>query len=196
MMKRHLAAAAIALGSLATIAGTAEAQAATIASPFHAGQWGVEAYAHVFGDGGVMRFFTPRTALVLDVAADQISTDANDATSTLQHTNSTMLNLSLGLRHHTMVAPKIASTFAGGVSVSTTRQRSEYEAPSGTSVSSYRANYAGGWVEFGGQYMVADRFAVGLAYDLIGRHISNTGTDQHGFEFATQFRPIRATLYF
>ena len=106
-----------------------------------------------------------------------------------------MLDVSLGLRHHTMVAPKIASTFAVGVAGGTRQQRAEYGGALG-GVSSYRADYLGAWVEFGGQYMIVDHFAVGLAYNLSARHLAHIAGDQHGFEFATAFRPVRATLYF
>src|SRR3954466_1581119 len=109
MKKTHLAAAIIALGS-AAVAGAAGAQQATIPSPFHAGQWGVEAYADVFGHGGGMRFFTPPTALVFDLAAAHGDTKADDnSNSALRSSTTNTFDLELGLRHHTMVAPRIVS---------------------------------------------------------------------------------------
>ena len=44
--------------------------------------------------------------------------------------------------------------------------------------------------------MVADHFAVGIAYRLLGRHVKNSGTSQAGTEFLSNVLPIRATLYF
>lgn len=194
-MKTRLAIAIVALGSFALLAGTASAQAAAIPSPFHAGQWGIEAYASLYGGGGVTRFFTPRTALVLDVTADHLEMEADDlANANLTKTTASTVDISLGVRHHTMVAPKIASTIGVGIRGTTIQRRDEYgNVPAS---SAYRATYAGAFVEIGGQYMIADHFAVGIAYSLNGRHATNNGSDQHGFEFSTSFLPLRATLYF
>jgi hypothetical protein len=195
MDKSTLVLAIVALGSVG-MTTTASAQATIIPSPFHTGQWGIEAYADVFGNGGVTRFFTPQTALVLNLSTDHSATTSpNQSTASLRRSTGTTLDLALGLRHHTMVAPKIASTFAGGVEAGTTRQRFEYTDFANT-VSRYNSTYAGAFAEFGGQYMIADHFAVGLAYRLSARHISNAGNDQRGWEVGTSFRPVRATLYF
>ena len=196
MNKTHLAATVIALGSLAAFS-TAGAQQATIPSPFHAGQWGVEAYADIFGHGGAMRFFTPQTALVFDLGAEHGDTKAAaNSNSTLQKSTTNTLDLELGLRHHTMVAPKVVSTFGAGVDAGTIQRRDEYLGFPSITVSSYRANYVGAFAEVGGQYMIADRFAVGLAFYLSARRTSTNAGDQRGFEYNTSFRPLRATLYF
>ncbi|MFL5563248.1 MAG: hypothetical protein ACJ79K_17415 [Gemmatimonadaceae bacterium] len=195
MNKTHLAAAVMALGSLAVTA-TAGAQQAAIPSPFHAGQWGIEAYADVFGHGGVMRFFTPRTALVFDLGANHADSKAANSNATLQKSTTNTFDLELGLRHLTMLAPKIASTFGAGVNAGTTQRRDEYVGFPSITVSSYQANYAGAFIEMGGQYIIADRFAVGLAYYLSARRTSTNAGDQRGFAYSTSFRPLRATLYF
>lgn len=95
-----------------------------------------------------------------------------------------------------MLAPKIASTFGGGVEAATTSQRAEYPGTPSV-VNSYRSTSLGAFVEAGGQYMVADHFAIGLAYRLTGSHLSSrNGGATHGFDVETSFLPIRATLYF
>ena len=44
--------------------------------------------------------------------------------------------------------------------------------------------------------MVADHFAVGLAYRLSARHLKNGLEEKSGSEFASGFLPVRASLYF
>jgi hypothetical protein len=182
----------VALGATVVGAGRAEAQAA-VASPFHAGQWGIEGYAAA-PMGGVTRFFTPRTALVLALSAERLSTSSDDPASSLRSNKGTVLDATLGLRRHSMIAPRIAGTIGAGVVGGTVHQKIEYSGTFGPSGGN--SSYFGAYADFGGQYMVADHFAVGLAYRLTARHLKNGFQEQSGSEFTSSFLPIRATLYF
>lgn len=196
MTKMQLAAAGIvALG--ATVIGargaTAQATTAAIASPFHEGQWGVEGYA-AGQTGGILRFFTPRTALVLDLSANRVNTSADRAGAGLIRNKATEIDATLGIRRHTMLAQHVAATIGVGAVGGSINQTLEYAFPAGTS--KFHSSYFGAYLDAGGQYMVADHFAIGLAYRLTGRHVKSSGTGQSGSEFAMAFVPVRATLYF
>jgi hypothetical protein len=185
-------AALVGLTTISAFASSVDAQAATIAPPFHAGQWAIEGYA-AGQTGGVMRFFTPRTALVLTLSANRLDMSNDDPSSGLSSNRATQIDATLGLRRHSMVMQHVAATFDAGVRGGSVRQKMEYRNPAGTSP--YNSSYIGAYVDFGGQYMVADHFALGLAYRLTGEHVK-TVSDLAGTQFAAGFLPIRATLYF
>ena len=194
MRGMHLAAAAVvALGTSAITPATAQAQATATPSPFHAGQWGLEAYA-AGQMGGVMRFLTPRTALVLTMAANHYRTSAANAGSTIASDKATEVDATLGVRRHTTLAPRLSGIFDGGAVAGTFQQRREYTGS--LNPGRYHAAYYGAYADAGGQYMVADHFAVGIAYRLIVRHIRNDASEQAGTEFISSVLPVRATLYF
>lgn len=182
----------VALGAVAASPGGAHAQAAAV-SPFHAGQWGIEAYA-AGQTGGIMRFFTPRTALVLTVSAAHLKTHTDEPGSTLVSNEATVFDAALGFRRHTMLAAKVVGTLGAGIVAGSVQQQQEYRGI--PSRSSFHSSYYGAYAELGGQYMVGDHFAVGVAYRFLGRHVKNTGTSQAGTEFIANVLPVRATLYF
>jgi hypothetical protein len=191
----HLALAiVVALGGTAVIARSAEAQAAPVASPFHAGQWGIDGYA-TSNAGGILRFFTPRTALVLDLFARHSSGSRDNGGGVAMDIRTDDVDIALGLRRHTMMAPRIAMTLGAGVEAGSQRQRTDVSGGVFPSTD-YRMTHLGGYVDAGGQYMVADHFAIGLAYRLTARHTKFDYLDQSGSEFYASFLPIRATLYF
>lgn len=182
----------VALGASAIGAGTAGAQAVA-ASPFHAGQWGIEAYA-AGQTGGIMRFFTPRTALVLTMSANHIKTHSDEPSTPIVSNEATVFDATLGFRRHAVLGSKVVGTLGAGIVAGSVQQRQEYRGfPTRTD---FHSSYYGASAELGGQYMVADHFAVGVAYRLLGRHIKNSGNGQAGTEFITNVLPIRATLYF
>lgn len=182
----------VALGGATIGASRADAQA-TAASPFHAGQWGIEAYA-AGQTGGIMRFFTPRTALVLTMSALHTKTHSDEPANTLVSDEATVFDATLGFRRHAVLASKVVGTLGAGVVAGSVQARQEYRGI--PSRSSFHSSYYGAFAELGGQYMVADHFAVGVAYRFLGRHIKNSGSGQSGTEFLTDVLPVRATLYF
>lgn len=182
----------VVLGASVIGANSAAAQA-TSSSPFHAGQWGIEAYA-AGQTGGIMRFLTPRTALVLTMSANHIKTHSDEPATTLVSNEATVFDATLGFRRHAVLASKVVGTLGAGVVAGSVQQRQEFRGF--PSRSSFHSSYYGAYADLGGQYMVADHFAVGVAYRLTGRHLKNSGTGQAGTEFITNVLPVRATLYF
>jgi hypothetical protein len=191
---QRLATVVVAMGGLCLTVNDAGAQSAT-PSPFHAGQWGIEGYASGT-TGGLLRFITPRTAIVLDVSGTH-TRSTSSATPILPGDfakyTSDEFNVALGLRRHVMAAPRMAVTYGVGGLVGTLQQRNEY---SGQSANSDHRSYFGGFADVGGQFMVTDRFAVGLSYRLRLQHNNRSIDDQSGNLISTSFMPIRATLYF
>lgn len=185
----------IAVFGAATAEPVAAQQVAT-PSPFHVGQWGLEASA-AGSSGGVLRFITPRTAIVFDVSGARSSSEASAGSIVtpggLVKRESYLLDVSLGLRRHIMIAPRIAAVYGIGALAGTSQQRIEY---AGQDASSFYQTRFGGFVDGGGQLMVTDHFAVGLTYRLQLQHsIENTNEGSGNFINAS-FIPIRATLYF
>lgn len=196
MRAKHLAVAGVmVLATISLFAPSAGAQTpvSTSTGPFHPGQWGIEAYA-AGQSGGVLRFFTPRTALVFTLSADRLSTSQDDGAFGPTSNKGTVADIELGLRRHSMVAQHIAATLGGGLLVGSIQQKITYPAPQGTD--SYHSAHFGAYVDVGGQYMIADHFAVGLAYRIAGQHVKSGPSGQAGSEFAMSFLPVRATLYF
>jgi len=193
MKKVHLAVAAIvALAGSGVAAGSAQAQAATMTQPFHAGQWGVETYIGDNG-GGLLRFFTPQTALVLDASFDHSSMKQDQNAGTYK-TRSNVVNLALGLRHHVPVAAGFSTTFGVAATYGAVVEHQEYSDPAQNN--SYGLRYAGGYAEIGGQYMPASHLALGLAYRLAGQHTTVKTFKESGNDFFTTFTPLRVSLYF
>ena len=190
-MNTRLFAAAFAM--LAALPPNAKAQATDNATPFRAGQWGIEGYASGQG-GGILRFLTPRTALVFTLSADHLSTSSDDASGSPSSNHATQLDATLGLRRHSMVVQHIAATLGAGLAAGTIQQKVTYPPPDGSD--DYRSHHIAAFVDVGGQYMVADHFAVGLAYRLMGEHFKTGPLHQTGFDFSSAFVPLRATLYF
>jgi hypothetical protein len=182
----------VALGGSAICASGAGAQAAA-ASPFHTGQWGIEGYA-TGGTGGVMRFVTPRTALVLTLSTANTSTKHVDQSASLVSIKMSQVDGTLGFRRHSMLASKVVGVVGLGALGGTSAERDVTTGPIGPY--RYRSWYFGGYADFGGQYMVADHFAVGIAYRASARHLKNDISNQAGTQVFTGVLPIRATLYF
>ncbi len=194
MKKVHLAVAAIAtLVGSSVGAGNAQAQGTTNTQPFHAGQWGVETY---IGDnnGGVLRFFTPQTALVFDASLSH-NTMKEDQSPGTYETRANRVEVALGLRHHAPVAAGFSTTFGAALTYGAIVQHQEYSANPAQN-SSYGVRYAGGYAEIGGQYMPASHLAVGLSYRLTGQHTKVKSYNQSGNDFFAAFTPLRVSLYF
>jgi hypothetical protein len=167
----------------------------TAASAFHTGQWGIEALA-TGGGGGVLRFITPRTAIVFDVSGSHSqseNTNSGVIVGELTKRTYNALDVALGLRRHIMVAPQVALTYGLGGLIGTRQQRFEY---ANEDADSDYQSYAGGYAEIGGQFMVTNRFAAGMSYQLRLQRDVSSFADQSGNAISASFRPLRATLYF
>ena len=186
---------ALAIATLLTsVAGVARAQATL---PFLDGQWGIEASA--FGGGSLLRFVTPRTALLLNLDVNHSSYDNGPGASPRSRTSNTF-TVGAGLRRHAALAPHLASTVEGGLSFAWGRDRAEYGGATGDGIQ--RTRMFGPYLGFGAQYLVSDHFAVGAAYELYARwvknryHDANNDFHQASRNYGAQFTPVYATLYF
>jgi hypothetical protein len=183
----------VALGSTLLATRALSAQDVVTASPFHGGQWGIEAYATSSG-GGVMRFLTSRTAIVLSLSATRTnSTQDEPGFGPIKRTFQGF-TASLGLRQHRTFAPGMSLTLAGGATAGTSQSVARYPAvPDGAH---FRENAYGGYAEVGGQYMPTPHIAVGMAYRLGAAHISNKDLNEGSNQYTLEFSPVRVSLYF
>ena len=185
----------VAVAELA-FAQPAAAQQLTTPSPFHTGQWALEGYA-TGQTGGVLRFITPRTAIVFDVSGNRSTSEPGGGAlitvGDVIKTTDDAFDASLGLRRHVMVAPRIAVTYGLGALAGTMRHKVEYALQD---KSVFSESFFGGYVDGGGQAMLTDHFAVGLAYRFRIQRTINNVLDQSGTSMRVSFLPIRAALYF
>ena len=182
----------------------ADALAGQEAPAFHAGEWAAEFSGGNASSAGVIRFFNPRSALVLDfsgsLSRSTSTPDVGDkAVSTGRH-----LYLGLGIRRHAAVAPRVFATTEFGVDLNYLRQRTDYPQAFGGSITTNRQSQTsyGLYGEIGGQYFVASHLALGAAATLGAKLITGrdqngaSTTDSRGLSLSTGLRPIRITLYF
>ena len=67
---------------------------------FHAGQWGAEFTGGNWGNAGVMRFFSPRSALVLSASGSYSRNTSTPDGGTAATSSVRALSLALGVRGH------------------------------------------------------------------------------------------------
>ena len=182
------------LAAITLAASAAQAQTTTL--PFHAGQWGIE--ANTTGEsGGILRFFTPRTALTLNLDGVRGDNKTEDNGTTTSGKNAGV-EAALGLRRHAAIAPHVVGTVGGGALVSWGSSR--YEQTGGVTKSSF--HQVGPYVSLGGQYMIGDRFSAGVAYQLSavwGTYKYKTpfgDSKQTMHSYGAAFQPLSVTLYF
>jgi len=190
-MKKALV--AVAVVAMSVCVGRAEAQAT--AEPFHAGEWGIETDVTT-NNGSVLRFFTPRTALILGATATHTNfNQQNGANNGEIKTEDNVLNFSLGVRHHSPIAPGISAITGVSAFIGSLQEHREFTGtPQRTD--SYRSDYYGAFGEIGAQYMPSNHVAVGVAYRLNMRHDKIKSIEEKGTQFSTSFMPVRVSLYF
>ena len=168
---------------------------------FHAGQWGAEFTGGNWTNAGLMRFFNPRSALVLSASGSLshgTSTPDGGAKST---SNSQSLFLALGVRRNTTVAPRVIATTELGANYYISRVKTTLDALGNPPYRQNQTNY-GLYGEIGGQYFVTPHIALGTGAALgasfgSGRTESGgSGTDYRGLYVSTTLLPVRVSLYF
>lgn len=142
------------------------AQSAPDSLSFRRGQWGAE-----FGVGthasslGVLRFLSPRRALVLD-GTTQYSRMTRDPSIKVTDQS---LDLRIGLRTLRAVAPRVRQYFTVGVSGGVNRQsqRQEYEFSGTTSQfnTTSRSTSQGAFANLGGLWLVNAHLALGANWE-------------------------------
>ena len=167
----------------------------------HAGQWAAEFTGGNWSNAGVMRFFSPRSALVLSASGSLSHNTATPDGGSAATSTSQSLFLALGVRRHATVASRVVATTEIGAGVGFSRSKNT-SSGLGNPVYQQRNTSYGIYGEFGGQYFVASHLALG-AVASIGGSVSSgrdeaagTGTDYRGFNLSASLRPVRVTLYF
>ena len=170
---------------------------------FHRGQWAAEFSGGAGLSAGLLRFYSPTSALAISFGGN-ISRQYSESNTGPDLENSHgYLSVAIGVRRHTSVAPRVVAWNELGVVGTVLHDRSEYNDLSGTAVESRRSGFSGsGYGEIGGQYFVTSHIALGAAATLYagGNWSSDrTGTSRgrsHGFALSTGLTPIMFTLYF
>jgi hypothetical protein len=193
MKKVHVAVAVAALSVVSSVCvGRAEAQAT--AEPFHAGEWGIETDVAT-NNGSVLRFFTPRTALILGATATHSNSSQQNGNNGEIKTTDNLLRFSLGVRHHTPIAPGISAITGVSAFIGSLQEHREFTGtPNQTD--SFRSDYYGAFGEIGAQYMPTNHVAVGVAYRLNVQHDKVKSIEEKGTMFTASFMPVRVSLYF
>ena len=168
---------------------------------FHDGEWAAEFTGGNWNNAGVMRFFSPRSALVLS-ASGSFSRNSETPDGGVEATStSKSLFLALGVRRHNTVAPRVLATTEVGAELYLNRLKTKTDAFGGPIYRQRLTNY-GIYGEIGGQYFVASHLALGAVASVSATRNSGrneTGgpaVDVSGFSISTGLRPIRVTLYF
>jgi hypothetical protein len=172
--------------------------------PFTPGQWGIEAAASSNPDGGVIRFFSPKTALTVGgsfvaTSNDTDETDPFTGGSFTTKSSQKLADVRLGVRFYRPLAPSVVQFTSVGVvaqhvSIKNTEQFSSTEA-------SVRGTGIGAFSELGAQYHFSTKFSIGAAVRAEYLHSStrhrNTAEGKGtGNGFALEFAPIRASIFF
>jgi hypothetical protein len=172
--------------------------------PFTPGQWGIEAAASSNPEGGVVRFFSPKTALTVGgsfvaTSNDTDETDPFTGGSFTTKSSQTLADVRLGIRFYRPLAPSVVQFTSVGleaqhVSIKNTEQFSNTEA-------SVQGTGIGAFSELGAQYHFSPKFSIGAAVRAEYLHSSTRRRNSvdgkgTGNGFAIEFAPIRASIFF
>jgi hypothetical protein len=189
---------ALILASLAASRGLAAQDVPT----FHAGQWAAEFTGGDFTNEGVMRFFSPRSALVLSGFGSLSHGTATPDGSAKQTSSTQSLFLALGVRRYTNVAAHVLATTEFGAGAGFYRSKTVGDVFGNPTANLQRQTNFGIYGEVGAQYFVTTHLALGSVLTVSANGSSGrnenggTGTDYSGYNLTTALRPIRVTLYF
>jgi hypothetical protein len=174
------------------------------ALPFSAGQWGLEGTASSSPEGGIMRFFSPGTALVLSGSYFKISStdEQNDPFygSFKVKSSQSVGFVRLGMRFFRPLATSLVQFTTVGITAQYINQNQD-DPVSGVPLDGTFTNL-GAFGEFGAQYHLATRFALGTAVraEYLHLHGKTTGNGADlkttGNGFSVDFIPIRASIFF
>lgn len=186
---------------LAAVLATAAILPATAAAqslPFRAGQWGAEFQSGDLTSAGVMRFMSPRTALVLDAGVLNASTEEEEAGNTVENSMN-LMSLRLGFRQFMPIASRVNGFWTAGAQYGTGSQTQDV----GAAESERTESNIGVFGQFGANYHVTSNIAVGIAYDVSLVQVSgkertpgNPDIDVSGHRLLAALTPVRFSIYF
>lgn len=189
-------------GAALVVAAIVPATAAAQSLPFRAGQWGAEFQSGDLTSAGVIRFMSPRTALVFDVGVANLSTEVDDGTDIVENSTS-LLALRLGFRNYMPVANRVTSFWAIGGEVARGTEKEEISG-SFDATEEVRQTHFGVFGQLGADFHVTPNIAVGIAYDLSVAKISGEVTqnpggqdaDISGTRIVGTLTPVRFSIFF
>jgi hypothetical protein len=191
-----------ALTACSLVLTTAIARAQEVPT-FHRGQWAAEFSGGAAVSAGVLRFYSPTSALAVSFGGTLSQSQSESNSSPDVKDSQGYLSLAIGLRRHTSVAPRVLARTEFGFVGNASKYRNQYTDVTGAVVESRQSIFgAGGYGEIGGQYFVTPHIALGAAGTLMATRnwgSSRTGTSRsnsRGFLIATGLTPIQLTLYF
>lgn len=184
------------------VAAILPAAAAAQSLPFRAGQWGAEFQSGDLTSAGVLRFMSPRTALVFDVGVLNLSTEEDDGTDVVENSTS-LLALRLGFRNYMPVANRVTSFWAVGGEVARGTEKEEISGSFAATRELTQTQF-GVFGQLGADFHVTPNIAVGIAYDLSIAKISGEITenpggpdvDLSGTRILGTFTPVRFSIFF
>ena len=202
MTRMRLLAGALAIA--AVIPAAAQAQSL----PFRAGQWGAEFQSGDLTTAGAMRFFSPRTALVLNVGILNIETEEEVTTtgggSGTESENALSLYAArLGFRTYTPIAHRVAGFWTVGVELARGSQEQFVPSPFGGGVQVEQTEtQIGAFGQLGADYHITNNIAVGMAFDLVFARVTGEEKDPQntidisGHRFSAALTPVRFSIFF
>ena len=171
--------------------------------PFRTGQWGAEFQSGDLTTAGVMRFFSPRSALVLDAGVLDLGLDEDDkVNSTTDESSLSLWAARLGLRSYMPVANRVAGFWTAGVELARSSQKQTIPGFAGPQRIEESETHLGAFGQLGADYHVTNNLAVGMAFDVVFARVSgertgpNTNVDLSGHRFTAAFTPVRVSLFF
>jgi hypothetical protein len=202
-MRRSSQLLALAALLAAPLAPSNAQQIAPAMLPFHQGQWAVEFSGRQLDTFGFMRFFSPRTALVLGISGSVDTRNSSQTNTSAPTTDSKLrshsIDLSVGLRRHSSLGGNAVGSIEGGL----TGRHSAGRATSGATT--YSTDHSFGYGMYGSagaQYLFTSHVAVGASLRLTAaQYRSSTRTVAYRAKdtftyVSTALQPIRVTLYF
>jgi hypothetical protein len=177
--------------------------------PFRTGQWGAEFQSGDLTSAGVMRFFSPSTALVLNVGILSIETEeevtsAGPGSGTTTDNSFSLYAARLGFRNYSPVANRVVGFWTVGVELARGSQEQFVPDPfSGGGIQFEESEtQIGVFGQLGADYQVTSNLAVGMAFDVVWARItgeqrdpSNT-VDISGHRFSGNLTPVRVSIFF
>jgi hypothetical protein len=196
----------LAVVSLTAVAISPSLMRAQDALPYSAGQWGLEASASANPEGGVLKFFSPKTALVLTGSYSKLSTkdevtDPFGGAAASVKTSQSQAAARLGLRFYRPIATSLVQFTTVGITAQHVSQNQDDPFSGGQF--DVTLNNFGAFGEVGAQYHLGPRFAFGAAFRAEYLHVTGKTTGSSGATgkttgngFSFDFTPIRASIFF